>query len=204
MSKLTPEAQAELDAFAEHVHWHQSGVEGCRFCLERAVKRLTVPTPASKSDTGGPMPDARREGMTAEVVTLQEFVALRHRLAASQQEVERLQQREREALDAHAASFGALAAISRLTALGGEVDEYDDVTKAVEAALAAAREDSAIVDAIERRDLTIEQMGTTVEYVNVYGPRGFRSTAGGENQGKPLRQLIRETMKSTPTGERNG
>lgn len=40
--------------------------------------------------------------------------------------------RERQALDAHAASFSALAAISEFTELGGEVDDYADVVRAVE------------------------------------------------------------------------
>lgn len=62
-------------------------------------------------------------------------LATYHALAERTAECERLAVRERQALDAHAASFSALAAISRLTALGGEVDEYDDVVKAVASAL---------------------------------------------------------------------
>ena len=43
-----------------------------------------------------------------------------------------MQTRERQALDAHAHSFSALAAVSLLTDLGGEVDDYGDVAKSVE------------------------------------------------------------------------
>lgn len=93
-------------------------------------------------------------------------LATYHALAASQQDVERLQRREREALDAHASSFGALAAISRLTALGGEVDEYDDVTKAVESALALAQKDG------ERLALLAKWAATPLELDRMGGLEG--------------------------------
>ncbi len=47
-------------------------------------------------------------------------------------EIARLTVRAQEGYAAHARSFGALAAISQLTDLGGEVDDYADVTRAVE------------------------------------------------------------------------
>lgn len=47
-----------------------------------------------------------------------------------------MQTRERQALDAHAHSFSALAAVSLLTDLGGEVDDYSEVPKAVERIIA--------------------------------------------------------------------
>ncbi len=59
---------------------------------------------------------------------------------------------EHEALAAHAASFGALRDISLLTDLGGEVDEYADVTLAVER-ICASRDALARDAARERETL---------------------------------------------------
>lgn len=57
--------------------------------------------------------------------TVTELYIYRHALTE-------MQTRERQALDAHAHSFSALAAVSLLTDLGGEVDDYGDVAKSVE------------------------------------------------------------------------
>lgn len=41
--ELSEQARTELEAFTEHLHGHrrtEAGVEGCRFCRERATKRL--------------------------------------------------------------------------------------------------------------------------------------------------------------------
>lgn len=42
--RVTPEAQAELEAFGKHLRKHTGGVvAGCRFCAERAAKRNPLP-----------------------------------------------------------------------------------------------------------------------------------------------------------------
>lgn len=61
--------------------------------------------------------------------------ALYAKLAALEASLATSEQRSAEMAGAHSRSFGALAEISSLTALDGEVDEYGDVVKAVEAKL---------------------------------------------------------------------
>lgn len=72
--------------------------------------------------------------------------------AALRAESDRLRKRADEGHAAHAASFGALVDISLLTDLGGEVDDYAAVVKAVaslRAELEAAQKDTARIDWLE-------------------------------------------------------
>lgn len=129
------------------------------------------------------------------------------------EEIERLARREREALDAHNASFSALSRISFATDLHGEVDEYSAVADAVERELASLRallsekdEDAAMLDLLE--DLNIDAAGKWY----VVGPddRGsfLRIEASG---GCDVRTILRaalvgrspETPAGTPRGESN-
>ena len=68
----------------------------------------------------------------------------RHALATVTEDRAFYRRRELEALDAHARSFAALAAISQLTSLDGEVDDYADVVRAVD----ALREENARLKAL--------------------------------------------------------
>lgn len=130
-------------------------------CFDLGFHGLRVDNPDAVASLASLVANASRLGsvvdnaeLSAEVALLRaENDNLRHandllgRIADSHDEEldrlraenEQLTQRERQALDAHNASFSALARISFATSLHGEVDEYSAVAEAVENELSALR-----------------------------------------------------------------
>ncbi len=104
------ETIVDINEGAAYTPWYQAGCRQCNYWL----------------------PGARQ---------LDEAVAAWNRrapsLIAADARNDALQKRCDEGFAAHSRSFGALQAISMLTDLQGEVDDYEDVVKAVERLIAA-------------------------------------------------------------------
>ena len=118
-----------------------------------------------------------------------------------------MQTRERQALDAHAHSFSALAAVSLLTDLGGEVDDYGDVAKSVEkivderdalrAENAKLREDAARLDWLED-DALKEAMTLHDGTLPIKGRMQTRGLGFGPFLQRSLREAIDTARNRTP------
>lgn len=114
----------------------------CRYYCEEHHKAVCRGG-ASPSEHTGPQPitDMERAWMDERAARL-----------AAERRAEEAERRSGEHLSAHLSSFGALAGVSALTDLGGEVDDYEEVVEAVRRLGRGAEAMEAVADAARALD----------------------------------------------------